>query len=75
MKVTFYDYKHYGKRLDINEVQAIEDKGKDYILITLSAEESERLKLPWILDINKNDFSIMEVRTPYYSKPNSYTIK
>lgn len=63
MKVTFYDYKYFGERLDLNEVQAIEDKGKDYILLTLSAEESERLRLPWILDINKNDFSTMEVFT------------
>lgn len=63
MKVAFYDYKHHGRRLDLKEVQAIEDKGKDYILLTLSAEESERLHLPWILDINKNDFSTMEVWT------------
>ena len=63
MRVTFYDYKKHGERLELREVEAIEDKGKDYILITLSVEESERLRLPWILDINKNDFSTMEVWT------------
>ena len=63
MRVTFYDYKKHGDCLDLREVEAIEDKGKGFVLVTISADESERIGLPWILDINNDDFSTMEVFT------------
>ena len=63
MKVTFYDYKKHGERLELREVEAIEDKGKGFVLVTISAAESERIGRPWILDINNDDFSTMEIFT------------